>query len=144
MHHARKAHTGDGVVGHAVLVAGGSAPGATGDGSFDPFARATAEIFDLNAAGGTWQETAPMPAGRALHRAVSTGAGKVVVLGGTDDATNEAGYRSAIQFSSGAWTAIAGLGDGRWAFAAAAAGAGCSSRAGWPAPASPPRRRASS
>ncbi|MFC4055725.1 Kelch repeat-containing protein [Actinomadura syzygii] len=121
LHHPRSAHTATALSATSVLVAGGSAPGAPGDGSFDPFARATAEVYDLTQ--GSWQETAPMPAGRSSHRAVPLGSGKVLVVGGADDLHDEAGYRSALEYSAGAWTKVAGLAAGRWGFAAAASGA---------------------
>jgi hypothetical protein len=120
MRHARSAHTATALSATTVLVAGGRAPGASGDGEFDPFARATAEVYDLGS--GAWQDALAMPAGRAFHRAVSLGAGKVLVVGGADHAENEAGYRGALQFAAGAWTQFAGLVEGRWAFAAAASG----------------------
>ncbi len=53
----RSAHIATALTATTVLVAGGRAPGASGDGGFDPFARSTAEVFDLNAAGGSWQLT---------------------------------------------------------------------------------------
>jgi hypothetical protein len=120
MHHPRSAHSATALSATTVLVAGGRAPGANDDGGFDPFARATAEVYDL--AAGTWQDAPAMPAGRAFHRAVSLGAGTVLVVGGADHVDNETGYRGAIQFTAGAWTSFAGLGDGRLAFAAAASG----------------------
>ncbi|TMR01758.1 Kelch-like protein 17 [Actinomadura soli] len=118
---SRSGHTATALSDTTVLVTGGHAPGALGDGSFDPFARATAEVYTLTP--GSWQDTAPMPAGRALHRAVPLGSGKVLVVGGTDDVRNEAGYRSALEYSAGAWTTVPGLAEGRWGFAAAASGA---------------------
>ncbi|MCS7477946.1 Kelch repeat-containing protein [Umezawaea endophytica] len=119
MRHPRRAHSATALSATTVLVAGGRAPGASGDG-FDPFARATAELYDL--AAGTWQDVAPMPAGRAFHRAVPLGSGKVLVIGGADHVDNETGYRGALHFSAGAWTPFAGLDEGRWAFAAASSG----------------------
>ncbi len=119
MHHARGAHSATALSATTVLVAGGRAPRATSEG-FDPFARATAEVYNVVAQ--TWQEVSPMPAGRAFHRGLPFGAGKALILGGADDADNEAGYRGALQFAAGAWTPFAGLIEGRWAFAAAAAG----------------------
>lgn len=120
MHHPRSAHTATTLSATSVLVAGGRAPGASGDGGFDPFARATAEVFNLTP--GTWQETKPMPAGRAFHRAVPLGSGKVLVVGGADDLGNEAGYRSALEYAAGDWAKVPGLAEGRWSFAAAASG----------------------
>jgi hypothetical protein len=118
MHHARSAHSATALSATGVLAVGGRAPGASDDGAFDPFARDTAELYDLTA--GTWHDVAAMPAGRAFHRAVSLGSGKVV--GGADHVDNETGYRGALQFVAGTWTAFAGLDEGRWAFAAAASG----------------------
>ncbi len=54
---------------------------------------------------------------------MSVGAGKVLVIGGADDIADEAGYRGTVQYEAGGWTKKAGLIEGRWAFAAAAAGA---------------------
>jgi hypothetical protein len=119
MGHARSAHTATALTATTVLVAGGRAPGASEDG-FDPFARATAEVYNLG--NEQWADTAPMPAGRAFHRAVPFGAGKVLVLGGADHPENETGYRGTLQFANGAWTPFAGLTEGRWAFTAAASG----------------------
>jgi hypothetical protein len=119
MHHGRSAHSATALSATTVLVAGGRAPGATVDG-FDPFARATAEVYNI--ASQTWQVVNPMPAGRAFHRAVPFGAGKALVLGGADHVDNEAGYRGVLQFAAGAWTPFAGLIEGRWAFAAAVSG----------------------
>ena len=119
MHHPRSAHSATALSSTTVLVAGGRAPGATSDG-FDPFARDTAEVYNIGSQ--QWQEVAPMPAGRAFHRGVAFGAGKALILGGADHADNEAGYRGTLQFAAGAWTPFAGLIEGRWAFAAAASG----------------------
>jgi hypothetical protein len=103
-----------------VLVTGGSAPGAPGDGTFDPFSRRTAERFDLVT--GQWSAAQDMPAGRCAHRAFAIGTGKVVVVGGTGGEADDTGYRSAVLYDSVAdtWTAVAGLGTGRGSFAAAA------------------------
>jgi hypothetical protein len=102
-----------------VLVTGGAPPGAPGDGTFDPFSRRTAEIFDLDA--GMWSAAPDMPSGRSLHRAVALGPGKVLVLGGTGGGADEAGFRSAVLFDQAApsgWSTVSGLATGRWAFAA--------------------------
>lgn len=103
-----------------VLVTGGAAPGAPGDGTFDPNILATAELFTQGA--GTWSAVTDMPGRRALHRAVLLGANKILVVGGTGDARDDAGYPSALIFDTATdtWATAAGLGTGRWAFAAAA------------------------
>ncbi|MDQ2588401.1 Kelch repeat-containing protein [Saccharothrix yanglingensis] len=119
MRHPRSGHSATALTPTTVLVAGGRAPGASGDG-FDPFARATAEVYNLN--GEKWTDTAAMPAGRAFHRAVPFGPDKALVIGGADHPDNETGYRGVLQYASGTWTPFAGLAEGRWAFAAAASG----------------------
>ncbi|MFC4116404.1 Kelch repeat-containing protein [Nonomuraea zeae] len=137
---ARRHHQVTRLSDNAVLVTGGTAPGASGDGPFDPFSQRTAERFDL--AGGGWTAVADMPSGRAFHRAVPFGTGQVLVAGGTASDRDESGYRSAVLFDPppanpdpparartgsdevtetgpAAWAGAAGLGTGRWAFAAA-------------------------
>ncbi|MFB4295075.1 Kelch repeat-containing protein [Actinomadura sp. NTSP31] len=116
----RRHHQATPLSGTTVLVTGGTAPGASGDGPFDPFSQRTAERYDL--ATGTWTAVRDMPSGRAFHRAVPFGAGKVLVVGGTAADRDEAGYRSAIVYDTGTniWTPLAGLGLGRWSLAAAA------------------------
>ena len=108
------------VSGTSVLVTGGSPPGASGDGTFDPFSRSTAERYSQ--ATGAWTAAADMPAGRSHHRAVPLGSGKVLVVGGTDSVGNDVGFASALVYDVGAdsWAAAAGLATGRWAFATAA------------------------
>ncbi|GAA2399815.1 hypothetical protein GCM10010191_03730 [Actinomadura vinacea] len=103
-----------------VLASGGSAPGGPGDGTFDPFSRATAELY--NATSGGWSAVANMPAGRALHRAVALGSGKVLVAGGTDSPHDGVGYASALIFDTATrgWSPAGGLAVGRWGFAAVA------------------------
>ncbi|WP_409495781.1 Kelch repeat-containing protein [Amycolatopsis sp. cmx-11-12] len=122
MRHPRSGHTATALSGTSVLVTGGKAPGVTEDGAFDPFARGTAEVFELTGPAGTWKDAKPLPGGRAFHRAVAVGAGAVVVLGGADDLANEAGYRSALRYEAGEWKPLPGLAEGRWGFAAVASG----------------------
>ncbi len=116
---ARRHHAAAALSGTTVLITGGAAPGSPGTGPYDPFSRRTAEKFD--ATSGTWTAVHDMPAGRALHRAVPQGAGKVLVLGGAASDRDEAGYRSAVGYTAtgDAWAPAAGLDTGRWGFAAA-------------------------
>lgn len=106
------------LAGTTVLATGGTAPGPGGDGTFDPFARATAETYQQ--ATGTWTATDSMPAGRELHRAVALSAGTVLVAGGTDGVRDAAGFASALLYDvgDGTWEEATGLGAGRWSFAA--------------------------
>jgi len=110
------------LAGTTVLATGGAAPGPGGDGTFDPFARATAEVYQQ--ATGTWTATEAMPAGRELHRAVAVSANKILVVGGTDGVRDAAGFASALVYdvTAGTWATAAGLTGGRWSFAAMALG----------------------
>ena len=101
-----------------VLAVGGSTPGTPGDGTFDPFAALTAEVYGLTT--GAWTALPSRPGGRGFHRAVPLGSGKVLVVGGTADTANDAGYQSALILDTTAktWSVAAGLATGRWAFAA--------------------------
>ncbi|MFC0542519.1 Kelch repeat-containing protein [Kutzneria chonburiensis] len=103
-----------------VLVTGGAAPQAGGDGTFDPFSRKTAELYTQ---GGGWQAQATMPAGREFHRAAPLGNGKAVIVGGTDSTRNDTGFPSTLVYDPSAaqpWTTVTGLTAGRWGFAAVA------------------------
>ncbi|GAA3169562.1 hypothetical protein [Nonomuraea salmonea] len=105
--------------GASVLVTGGRAPGGPGDGTFDPFSRAGAELYVQDT--GTWTPVQDLPGGRALHRAVPLGSGKVLVVGGGDNAQNDVGFASAAVYDAAtrSWSPAGGLATGRWAFAAA-------------------------
>ncbi|RSM41196.1 Kelch-like protein 17 [Amycolatopsis balhimycina DSM 5908] len=110
--------------GAAVLVTGGRAPGGRGDGTFDPFSRAAAELYDQ--ATGTWSPVDDLPGGRVHHRAVALGPDQALVVGGTGDVHDDAGYESAAIFDRATkkWTTAGGLATGRWAFAAVALSGG--------------------
>ncbi|MEU5261522.1 kelch repeat-containing protein [Amycolatopsis sp. NPDC021455] len=116
---ARRHHQATRLSGTTVLVTGGTAPGSPGTAPYDPFSQRAVEVFELGS--GTWTEKAPMPAGRAFHRAVPLGPGRVLVAGGAASDRDEAGYRSAFVYDAGhdEWTPAAGLTTGRWSFAAA-------------------------
>jgi N-acetylneuraminic acid mutarotase len=108
------------LVGTTVLAIGGSAPGMTADGGFDPFSRRTTERYDVSA--GKWSMAQSLPGGRSFHRAVALGTTKVLVVGGTGGARSDTGYENAVLFDTGtgAWTAAGSLATGRWAVAATA------------------------
>jgi N-acetylneuraminic acid mutarotase len=76
--------------GAAVLVTGGRAPGVRADGTYDPFSRATAELYNTDA--GTWSKVDDLPGGRTYHRTAALGADKALAVGGTGDVRNDAGY----------------------------------------------------
>ncbi|MES9539580.1 kelch repeat-containing protein [Actinomadura sp. NPDC000600] len=115
---ARSGHQATLLPDGTVLASGGSPPGAPGNGTFDPFSRATAETF--NPVAGAWSAVQDMPAGRGLHRSVSLGGGKILVAGGTDTPDNGVGYASALIFDAAtrSWSPAGGLATGRWGFAA--------------------------
>ncbi|MFE3505771.1 Kelch repeat-containing protein [Kitasatospora sp. NPDC059160] len=117
--HPRALHQATALSDTTVLVTGGRAPGAGDDGGFDPLSRRTAEKYDL--ATGAWTAAKDMPAGRARHRAVALGPGRVLVAGGTGGDADEAGYRSVLRYDAGTdtWSTQPGLLTGRWGFAAA-------------------------
>jgi hypothetical protein len=119
LHRARRRHQATRLSDRTVLVTGGTAPGSPGGGPFDPFSQRTAELFDVDT--GAWRPVADMPSGRALHRAVPFGPGKVLVAGGAATDRDEAGYRSAASYDAqdDSWTPVSGLALGRWAYAAA-------------------------
>lgn len=116
---ARRHHQATALSGTTVLVTGGTAPGSPGTAPYDPFSQRAAEVFELGS--GKWTEVKPMPAGRAFHRAVPVGPGRVLVVGGAASDRDEAGYRSAFLYDAGEdeWTPATGLETGRWSFAAA-------------------------
>ncbi|WP_426502612.1 Kelch repeat-containing protein [Dactylosporangium sp. McL0621] len=101
-----------------VLVVGGQPPGPDDDAGFDPFPRATAEVF--NQTTGAWTAVAPLPGGRELHRAVALDDGQALVAGGTDNVRDGAGFTAPLVFDGTGWTAVPGLAVGRWGFGAAA------------------------
>ncbi|MDQ0847404.1 kelch repeat-containing protein [Streptomyces sp. V1I6] len=103
-----------------VLAFGGATPGIPGDGTFDPFTTLTTERFDL--ATGKWTAMPTTPGGRGFHRVVPLGSRKFLVVGGTAEVRDGAGYRSALIFDDAAqrWSAATGPAIGRWAFAATA------------------------
>uniref|UniRef100_A0AAU2JXT5 Kelch-like protein 17 n=1 Tax=Streptomyces sp. NBC_00049 TaxID=2903617 RepID=A0AAU2JXT5_9ACTN len=102
------------------LVIGGSTPGVPGDGTYDPYPALGVELYDLGTQ--KWKAAEPAPGGRGHHRAVPLGAGKVLVIGGTGEVRDAAGYQSVLIYDTaqGSWTPAAGLASGRWAFAAVA------------------------
>ncbi|MFC9392479.1 Kelch repeat-containing protein [Streptomyces sp. NPDC057027] len=116
---ARTGHRLTALADGTVLATGGGDPDAGTQGRPDPYSRATAERYDP--ATGTWNREADMPCGRALHQAVLLPTGEVLVMGGTNDALGEAGYRSTARYDPrfGTWTEGPGMAVGRIDFAAA-------------------------
>jgi hypothetical protein len=102
----------------AVLVTGGVNNGMANGWMYANHSHRSAEIYDPTA--GVWRPAPPMPTARAYHRAVRLATGSVLVIGGTDTATLDAGYRNAVLFdpSTEQWTPAAGLATGRWALGA--------------------------
>lgn len=118
LHTARSGHQATLLPDGRVLVTGGEAAVAA-DGTFSPRALASAELYDPLT--GTWTPAAPLPGGRARHRALRTRAGDVLVIGGTRGPDRTAGFRSVLAYDPAAdtWTRIAGLSRGRWSTAVA-------------------------
>ncbi|MFE5911279.1 Kelch repeat-containing protein [Streptomyces wedmorensis] len=116
---ARSGHRLTALADGTVLATGGGDPDAGSQGRPDPYSRATAERYDP--ATGSWSREADMPCGRALHEAVRLPTGEVLVVGGTNDALGDAGYRSAARYDPrfGTWSEEPGMAVGRADFAAA-------------------------
>ncbi|MFC4116405.1 DUF6603 domain-containing protein [Nonomuraea zeae] len=114
----RKGHQATLLPDGRVLVTGGDAVVAA-DGTFSPRSLASAELYDPVA--GSWTPAAGMPGGRSRHRAILTGSGVVLVVGGTGAPAFTAGYRNVAAYDpqSGTWTSAAGPALGRSAFAVA-------------------------
>ncbi|WP_369230794.1 Kelch repeat-containing protein [Streptomyces sp. R21] len=68
-----------------------------------------------NPGSGLWTPSGSMPAGRSSHRALLLRSGRVLVLGGTDSATEDVGYAAATVYDprTRTWTPAAGLTTGR-------------------------------
>lgn len=118
LHTPRKGHQATLLPDGRVLVTGGE-PVVAADGTFSPRALASAELYDPVT--GAWTPAAPLPGGRARHRALLTRAGDVLIIGGTRGPGFTAGFRSVLAYApaAGTWTRLAGLAQGRWSTAAA-------------------------
>jgi N-acetylneuraminic acid mutarotase len=103
----------------SVLVTGGGFNQLLIDGVYNPFSQWICERYDPATA--TWSDAASMPFARCFHRAVALDSGDVLVIGGTDLATADAGYQNAAVYDPIArtWTPTGALAVGRWGFAAA-------------------------
>ncbi|MGW0875343.1 Kelch repeat-containing protein [Streptomyces sp. NPDC002740] len=118
----RKAHQATRLGDGSVLVTGGDSTGALQDWTYNAYSQWVTERY--NPANGAWSEVEPMSAGRSHHRAVALRSGKVLVIGGTEDATFDVGYQNAEIYDpsagpQGTWTPTGGMVTGRWAGAAA-------------------------
>ncbi|MGW0535604.1 Kelch repeat-containing protein [Streptomyces sp. NPDC003032] len=101
-----------------VLVTGGDGLTVRHERGFVPFGLWRTERYDP--ATGAWTVAQNMPTGRTCHRAVALPSGKVLVLGGTDSATRDAGYAAATLFDPlmRTWTPTGGMSTGRYFCAA--------------------------
>lgn len=101
-----------------VLVTGGANTGMTGGWVYTRHSQNAAELYDPVT--GVWRAAAPMPSPRAYHQALRLVSGAVLVFGGTDTVTLDAGYRNAVLYDpvTEQWSSAAGLATGRWAFGA--------------------------
>jgi MYXO-CTERM domain-containing protein len=111
----RGSHTATPLAGGAVLIVGGSTPGAT-----VPVAVAGAEIYDPTA--GTFTTVNPMGTARTRHAAAPLKTGKVLVVGGKD-ATNFA-TAEIYDPGTGNWTATGTLAYPRFNHTATLLGSG--------------------
>ncbi|MEU0094822.1 kelch repeat-containing protein [Kribbella sp. NPDC006257] len=97
-----------------VLTTGGSAYGVVNGPVFDGHSLASTERFDP--ATGLWQDAEPMPAGRSRHLAIGLDDGRVLVLGGTDEASVLCGFGNAVLFDpdTRTWMGTPGMMAGRY------------------------------
>ncbi|SDZ23768.1 Kelch motif-containing protein [Amycolatopsis xylanica] len=104
----------------SVLATGGYCEGVMLGPVFDGHSLASAERYYPET--GRWAPAESMPFGRGRHKAVPLPDGRVLVTGGTDEATQASGYASTIIYDPLArvWTGAGGLADGRASFAAVA------------------------
>ncbi|WP_225826710.1 Kelch repeat-containing protein [Streptomyces naphthomycinicus] len=118
----RKGHQATRLADGSVLVTGGDSTGRQEDWTYNAYSQWVTERYlpDGNPAKARWNEVEPMSVGRSHHRAVALRSGKVLVIGGTDDATFDTGYQNAEVYDPGAntWTPTGGMVTGRWAAAA--------------------------
>lgn len=115
----RKSHQATLLRDGTVLVTGGDSPGLQDDWTYNPYSQWTTERYDP--ATRAWSAAEGMSTGRSSHRAVLLRSGRLLVIGGTDDATFDVGYQNAEVYDPQArtWTPTGGMVEGRWAFAAA-------------------------
>ncbi|SDZ23729.1 Galactose oxidase, central domain [Amycolatopsis xylanica] len=115
----RKGHQATQLKDGTVLVSGGDIATTMSGWSFYPYSQQSCERYHPDT--GAWAPDTDMPWGRSHHRAVCLESGKVLVIGGTDDGTFDAGFPNATLYDPAAktWTDTAGMTVGRWVPAAA-------------------------
>lgn len=103
-----------------VLATGGGSVDAVLGGGYRPHSLAGTERYDPDA--DHWRRDVDMPVGRSRHRAVPLASGRLLVMGGADDTSLDAGHRTAAVYdpATGTWTPTPGLRVGRRDFVAAA------------------------
>ena len=112
----RKSHQATLLADGTVLVTGGDMPGFVPDSwTYDPYSQWTAERYDP--AKDLWSAEPAMPWGRSHHRTLRLTSGKVLMAGGTDDASFDIGYQNADVYDPVArtWSADFPTVVGRWA-----------------------------
>jgi hypothetical protein len=116
MNTIRGGHTATLLSDGSVLATGGY----LGDEIVDSFSLASAELYDPKS--GEWSPAEDMwGGGRAFHQAILLPSGKVLVVGGTEWASADAGFQSAIIYDPAAktWSPTAAMAIGRYFFTAA-------------------------
>ncbi|MFC9688246.1 kelch repeat-containing protein [Kribbella sp. NPDC056951] len=98
-----------------VLTTGGATYGLVLGPIFDGHSHASTERYDP--ATGGWYPAEPMPAGRSRHQAISLEDGRLLVLGGTDEASVMSGFGNAVLYDpdSRFWTPTPAMIAGRYA-----------------------------
>ncbi|MFF8731198.1 Kelch repeat-containing protein [Streptomyces sp. NPDC015171] len=98
----------------SVLVTGGAGLGVRRARVYNPQSQWRSELY--NPASGTWTQAGNMPVGRNFHRALLLPSGRVLVLGGANSATYDAGYAQTALYDprSRVWLRAGGLRTGRY------------------------------
>lgn len=115
---ARKSHQAVVLSDDTVVAVGGDIAGQLLGWNFYPYSQSGIERL---VPGGSWATAGDLWLGRSHHRMFTLTGDRILVLGGTDDATFDVGYRNSSVYNpaSKAWDETTGMTVGRWAPAAA-------------------------